>query len=128
MNHRMPRERQLAIVPIPVLVLAMVALWVADVRVAWPLPPLTLLVHYGAAALGVAFVVIPAARSFLGNGQPSVLMLGCGILMMDIGATVTPSAFARSSDTGFAIYNTSALLGALCHFSVWPWPLGVRSA
>jgi PAS domain S-box-containing protein len=28
-----------------------------------------------------------------------------------------PSAFARSSDAAFAIYNSSALLGALCHFS-----------
>ena len=85
MNQRSPWVNRLAIVPIPLLVLAMVALWVADVRVAWPSPPLNWLIHYGSAALGVAFIVIPAARSFLANGQPSVLMLGCGVLMMDIG-------------------------------------------
>lgn len=108
---------RLAIVPIPVLALAIVSLWVADVRVAWGSATMIWLVHYGPVALGVAFIVIPAARSFLANGQPSILMLGCGVLMMDIGVTVMPSAFARSSDSAFAIYNTSTLLGALCHFA-----------
>ena len=75
------------------------------------------LVHYGSVALGVAFIVIPAARSFLANGQPSVLMLGCGILMMDVAVVVQPMAHSRSSDVALAIYNTSALLGALCHFA-----------
>ena len=117
MNQRIQWVSRLAIVPIPVLVLAMVALWVADVRVAWASPSLIWLVHYGPVALGVTFIVIPAARSFLANGQPSVLMLGCGVLLMDIGAFAMPIGFARSSDTAFAIYNTSALLGALCHFA-----------
>ncbi len=82
MNQRSQWVSRLAIVLLPILVLAMVALWVADVRVAWPLPPLYWLVHYGSVLLGIVFIVIPAARSFLANGQPSVLMLGCGVLMM----------------------------------------------
>ena len=28
-----------------------------------------------------------------------------------------PIAFSRSTDTGFAIYNTSVLLSALCHLA-----------
>jgi hypothetical protein len=103
--------------PIPVLVVAMVALWVMDVRIAWSAPTLVWLAHYGSVTLGVAFIVIPAARCFLANGQPSVLMLGCGILMMDIGSSVMPiTNVARGLGMGFAIYNTSNLLGALCHF------------
>ena len=86
MNQRSQWVNRLAIAPIPLLVLAMVVLWVADVRVAWPSPLLNWLVHYGSVALGVVFIVIPAARSFLANGQPSVLMLGCGVLMTQIGA------------------------------------------
>ena len=93
MNQRSPWIHRLAIVPIPLMVLAMVALWVADLRVVWALPSLNWLVHYGPVALGIAFIVIPAARSFLANGQPSVLMLGCGMLMMDIGVTAMPIAF-----------------------------------
>ena len=115
MHQRTERLNRMAIMPIPLLVLAMVALWVADVRIVWSLSPLTLLVHYGSMALGVAFIVIPAARGFLANGQPSVLMLGCGILMMDVAVVAT--AAERRLDTVYAIYNTSTLLGALCHFA-----------
>jgi hypothetical protein len=108
---------RLAWLPVPLLVAMMATLWAADVRVAWSLPSMILLIHYGSVAVGVTFIVIPAARSFLANGEPGVLLLSCGILMMDIGVTAMPFAFAQSSDKAFAIYNTSALLGALCHFT-----------
>ena len=42
-------------------------------------------IKYGFAALGAVFVVIAAGRSFLADGQPSVPMLRCGVLMMGIG-------------------------------------------
>jgi PAS domain S-box-containing protein len=111
------RWHQLAWLPLPLLLAALVTLWVADVRVVWPLPLLNWIVHYGSVALGVGLVVLPAARSFLASGRPGVLMLGCGVLTMDIGAIAMPTAFARSSDTAFAIYNTSVLLSALCQFA-----------
>ena len=76
----------------------MAALWVAGVQVVWPLPPLNWLAHYGGAALGVVFIAVPAARGFLASGQPSVLTLGCGVLMMDAGVVAMPSAFERSSN------------------------------
>ena len=107
----------LAWLPIPLLTLAMVVLWVADVRVVWPVRPLSWFVHYGSVVLGVGLIVIPAARNFLTSGQPSILMLGCGVLIMDIGVVAMPIAFARSSDMAFAIYNTSVLLSAWCHFA-----------
>jgi PAS domain S-box-containing protein len=111
------RRNHLGWLPIPLLVAAMAALWVADLRVAWRLPVLSWLVHYGSAAIGVVFIVIAAGRSFLTSGQPSVLMLSCGMLMTEIGAAAMPIAFARGTGTGFAIYNISVLLSALCHFT-----------
>jgi PAS domain S-box-containing protein len=116
-DSRLSQYAWLAWLPIPLVATAMAALWVAGVQVVWPLRPLNWSVHYGGAALGVVFIVIPAVRVFLAGGEPSVLMLGCGVLMMDVGVVTMPSAFARSSDVAFAIYNSSALLGALCHFS-----------
>jgi PAS domain S-box-containing protein len=116
-DSRLSQYGWLAWLPIPLMAMAMAALWVARLQVVWPLPPLNWSVHYGPATLGVAFIVIPAARGFLASGQPSILMLGCGVLMMDVGAVAMPSAFARSSDVAFAIYNSSALLAALFHFS-----------
>jgi PAS domain S-box-containing protein len=115
-DSRLSQYAWLAWLPIPLVATALAALWVAGVQVVWPLPPVNWLVHYGGAALGVVFIAIPAARGFLASGQPSVLMLGCGVLMMDVAVVTMPSAFARSSDIAFAIYNSSALLGALCHF------------
>jgi len=106
----------LAGLSIPLFLVAIVALWVADVRVVWSSPSLNWLVHYGFSALGVALIVIPAARRFLANGQASVLMLGCGVLMSEIGAAAMPFGVARSTGAGFAIYNTSVLLSALCQF------------
>ena len=108
---------RLAIVPIPLLVIAIVALWVANPSVVWPSTYLNWLVHYGSAVVGLVFIVIPAARSFLTNRQPSVLMLGCGVLMTQIGAGAMLLVSSQSLDPGFAIYNTTTLLSALCHFS-----------
>ena len=107
----------LAWLPIPILVGAMVVLWVADLRVAWPVPLLYGLIHYGIAFLGVVFIAVPAARSFISNGQPSMLMLGCGVLMTEIGAVAMGIVSGRSLDSGFAIYNTSVFLSGLCHFT-----------
>ena len=100
-DSRLSQYAWLAWLPIPLVATAMAALWVAGVQVVWPLPPLNWLAHYGGAALGVVFIAIPAARGFLASGQPSVLMLGCGVLMMDVGVVAMPSAFARSSDIAF---------------------------
>jgi hypothetical protein len=113
--QRLPAR--LALLPIPLLLTAMAALWAADLRVVWSPPTLYWLVQYGSAALGIVFIVIPAARGFLANGQPSVLMLGCGVLMSQIGTAAMPSGVARSTSMGFAIYNTSILLSALFHFA-----------
>ncbi len=117
-SPRSPFSRYgLAWLPIPLSLLAIIALWVADVRNVWASPQLNWLVYYGFSALGIAFIVIPAARNFLASGQASVLMLGCGVLMSEIGASAMPAGIARSTGTGFAIYNTSVLLSALCHFT-----------
>ena len=110
-------RQRLAWLPIPLMAAAMVALWIADLRTTWSPQSMIWLIHYGPVALGLAFIVTPAARSFLASGQPSVLMLGCGVLMMDIGVITMPFAFARSTSAAFAIYNTSALLAALCHLA-----------
>jgi hypothetical protein len=59
------------------MVLADSTLWVADLRVAWPLPLLYWLIQYGIPALAV----IPEAGSLVANGRPSILMFDCGVTM-----------------------------------------------
>ena len=67
MKQRTSWAHRLAILPIPVLALAIVTLWVADVQVVWPMRPLNFVIHYAAAIVGLVFIVIPAARSFAGH-------------------------------------------------------------
>jgi PAS domain S-box-containing protein len=109
--------RNLALLPFPLLAATIVTLWVADARISWTLPLMYQLIHYGSGILGLLFIVFPAARSFMAGGQPGVLMLGCGVLMSQIGAIVMPLAAGQSLNQGFAAYNTSVLLSSLCHFT-----------
>ena len=102
---------------IPLCALALAGLWVADWRAVLPAPGLVWCLHVLAVAGGVLFIVVPAGRSFLAHGQPSALMLGCGIWVMDLGSIVMPAAYQHSASAAFAIYNTSLLLGALCHLA-----------
>ena len=112
MSHVLKR---LSWVPVVALVVAMLVLWGADVRVAHYSPVYNWLMHYGTGAIGIAFIVVPAARSLLAKGQPSVLMLGSGVLMTQLGAALMPIGFSRSASVAFAIYNTAILLSGLCY-------------
>ncbi len=117
-SNKMSRLSRWAWLPIPILLAAILALWVANLQVVGHSPAMIWLLHYGSVAIGIAFIAIPAAYSFLSGRQPSVLMLGCGILMMDIGVVAIRVALGTGEmSAGFAVYNTSTLLGALCHFT-----------
>jgi PAS domain S-box-containing protein len=108
----------IAWLPIPIFLAAILGLWVADVRVPYPSPALrVLLYNYGAGFIGIVLIIIPAARSFLANGQAGALMLGSAVLMTQIATGAMAAGMARSTSAGFAIYNTSVLLSALCHFA-----------
>lgn len=108
---------RLAWLPLPVLVAAMVGVWVVDPRTAWHAQPLVWLLAYGPAALAIVYIVIPAARLFLTTGQPRALMLGCGMWVMSLGVLGGASVASRSLDLNWAIYNPAFLLSALCHFA-----------
>ncbi len=111
------RWTRLAWLPIPLLIFAMVALWVVNLRIVWPAPLLQGLLTYGLPLFAVGFIVLPTAHSFLGEGQPSVLMMSCAILMAQIGWIAAAIEFRQSLDTGFAIYSTAVFLSALCHLA-----------
>jgi PAS domain S-box-containing protein len=71
MNQRSPWVHRLAIVSIAVLVLAMVALWVADLRGVWSSPTMTWLVHYGPMVLGMAVLASARERRAQGTSLPA---------------------------------------------------------
>jgi PAS domain S-box-containing protein len=111
-----PLFRQLPLLPVPLAILAIAALRIAHLQIVFHHSTFFLSIQLCAGILGIVFIVIPAARSFLMNKQPTFLMIGCGVLVSQIGATVFGFEFSRSVNVGFTIYNTSVLVSALCHF------------
>ena len=101
---------------IPLLVGSILALWVANLQMAWSAPLLQNFCFYGPPVLAVLLIVIPTARNFLKDGQPIVLMLGCAVLIAQIGWVVSSLVFASNPDKFFAAYNFPALLASVCHF------------
>lgn len=102
--------------PIPLCLAAVGVVWAADLRVVWSWPPLNLAVLFGVTALILLGIVIPSARSFLINKQPSVLMLGCGMLLVAVGPLAVLVGLSRSQNSDFAIHSIAMLLSALCQF------------
>ena len=108
---------RLAWLPIPLLLLLMAALWIADIRTPWPFPPLYWLLNYGPVILIVGFIVLPTIGAFLAHGHPGVLMLGCAMWVVALGVAVAAVAGPRSLDTAWASYNSAVLLSAMCQFA-----------
>jgi PAS domain S-box-containing protein len=102
---------------IPLALAAIVVLWILDLRIVWPRPILIWCMLGASLIAGIGLIVIPTARRFLANGEPTVLMLGAGALVTQIGAAATVLEISRGPNQSFAIYNTSLLLTAVCHLS-----------
>jgi PAS domain S-box-containing protein len=111
------RWTRFAWLPIPLLMAAMAGLWVAGLRTVWHAPFLFWLSDTGSAVFAIVFIVAPAARQFVARGQLSVLLLGCGVLVVQLGVFVGAIGLRQSLNAGFAIFTLSALLSALCHFA-----------
>lgn len=93
----------------------MLVLWLADIGFVRHQAWLDWLAHRAVPVFSILLIVIPSARTFLENHRPSVLMLGCEVLILQISLALAPTAFAHNPNTAFTIYNTSALLAAVCH-------------
>jgi phosphoserine phosphatase RsbU/P len=76
-------------------------------------------------ALNVAFltaipllIAVLAAHSYLLDGSPTLLFLGCGTLILAIGALLAPMQVGGPGANGIVtVYNTAALLAALCYLT-----------
>jgi len=95
----------------------MVGFWVMGAQGAWRSLPLLWLFAYGPTVLAMGFIVVPAARAFLADGQPSVLMLGCGMWVLSLGVVGGASVASRGLDLNWAVYDTALLLSAVCQFA-----------
>jgi PAS domain S-box-containing protein len=115
------RWERLVWLPVPVLTVAIVGLWVADLRPAYESYHLLLLLNCiftWLATLGIAYV---AAHSFLVNGQPGLVMLGSGSLLWG-GSSMAASALLDSSgNLTVTVHNLGVCGAALCYLGGFLW-------
>jgi PAS domain S-box-containing protein len=109
------------------LMTAIVILICHPIEAAWNSP--ILLLAFNALFLSTVSLVISilAVHSYLTGQGKSVLLLGCGTLALGLGAIIAglpPTA----SDPNYTatVYNTAALLAAVCHLTGTAWALWRR--
>ncbi len=113
---------RLAWLPIPLLLVAMVVLWSADLRTAHESPLLLAVLNLVFSMLIPLLVACLIGRSFLRRGAPGLLMLGCGLVLWGcaamvvvIAALVATGGKPLNMQAIAPIHNLCVWLSAACH-------------
>jgi PAS domain S-box-containing protein len=114
-------KRHLSFIPIPALIVIIVALYLI-IKPSVFFEPIWLLPITNTVFVTLIFLIVAyiAMRNFKATGRVQILLLGCGVLTFGIGGEA--AGWLRSVPGGGAnlnvtIYNTGALIGAAFHFA-----------
>ena len=115
------RWQRRAWLPIPLLLTAIVALWVADPRTVYESRGLMVLLNLFFTWLASFCICTLTARGFLTTGQPGLLMFGCGSLLW--GSTSLAAAMIVGPDANptVTVHNLGVFGASLCHFAGMVW-------
>ena len=111
------RLTSLAWLPIPILLVAIVVLWAANLRVSHELPNLLMGLNFVFAVLASLIVVYLIGRSFLVRGSPGLLLVGCGVVLWGLAGEVGIAVSHGNANNFITIHNTCVWLSALCHLA-----------
>ncbi len=110
-----PAARWLAWAPVPLLLIAIIALRIVDLRVA-PLSPFQLAaLDFPLRTVTTCVVIVLVGRSFLARGVPAQLLLGCGVAVWSVSGFVTSGMGHLPANLGVTISNLGILLAGVCH-------------
>ncbi len=111
------RLSRLAWLPVPVLLVAVGALWAANLRSFYGSFLLITVLDFGFLTLPSLAVAFLIGRGFLVKPGPGMLGLGCGVLIWGTGSLVT-SIFAHGNpNTSATVYALSVWLAACAHLA-----------
>lgn len=108
-------------IPVPLLLVVIAGLWVADPPAVFTSPSLVLLPNLLFTWLPTLCIGFLAARSFLGAGQSSLLMFGCGTLFWGVTSLAAALWFDATGNITITIHNLGVLGAALCHLGGMLW-------
>ena len=103
--------------PIPVLLVAIVVFWTADLQGSHESIYALLVLNLHCSTLVCLFVAYLIARSFLAHAMPGLLLLGCGVVIWGPAGVVATAAAQGDADLSIMIYNCCVWLSALCHLA-----------
>ncbi|HBE79241.1 MAG TPA: hypothetical protein DDW65_15935, partial [Firmicutes bacterium] len=109
--------RQLAWLPIPFFLVLMIILWVLHLKGEYELPALMIIVNFLVRTLACLLIMYLVGRSFLVNGAPYLLMIGCGMAIWMASGFVSTASLSREANFGVTISNVGIWMAALCHLS-----------
>jgi PAS domain S-box-containing protein len=109
------RLRQLAWLPIPILLCVMVVLWVADPSAVYEPPHLLMAINLLFSLPGALLVAYQAGRGFLLRGNPGLLGFGCGMLFWGSAGPVGGILVPYGPGVVVTAHNILIWLAAFCH-------------
>jgi PAS domain S-box-containing protein len=117
-RHQSDRLNRMGWLSIPILFVALIFYFYStNSTEVYQHPRLTILLGLVFTTFGSVLVAFLAGRSFLYHGLPSLLMLGCGALVLGAGSVVSTTIDPTDINGQVAVYNLSVFLSALCHLA-----------
>ncbi|HUO08411.1 MAG TPA: DUF4118 domain-containing protein [Phycisphaerae bacterium] len=109
--------RRWAWAPIPVLLLATLALGFVNIPVAYEVPLLVMGLNFVTRTLACLWIMFLSGRSFLKSGAPGLLLLGCGAAIWGISGFIASPSLAPDVNFSAAVSSVGLWVSALCHLT-----------
>jgi len=116
-NDGTRRLGRLAWAPIPLLLAAILVLWLADLRGSHESHFLGIALNIVFSTVASLFVAYLIARSFLVRGTAGLLLLGCGVVLWGLAGVVATAVAGDDVNVLITIHNSCVCLSALCHLA-----------
>jgi PAS domain S-box-containing protein len=112
---RVSRRFRLAWWPIPLLLVAILGLWVADLPTSYESRRLLVALTWWFWTLPALAIAILVGRGYLARSTPGLLLFGCGVLIWGAAGPLSSLLLAYGSNAAIGAHNVLACLAALCH-------------
>jgi PAS domain S-box-containing protein len=109
-------QRWHVLLPIPLLMIVIAGLWVADLHTVYESHALLVVLNLVFIWLASLFICVLTAYSFLGSGHPGLLLFGCGALLWGLTSLAAAIIADSTINPSITVHNLGVFAAALCHF------------
>jgi len=102
---------------IPLFLLSMIGLRLANLRDSYDSVTLTLVLNFVFVTLVSGYIAYLVARGYLVRGAPGLLLLGCGVVIWGATGLVSNAVARGSANISVTIHNSCVYVSAFCHLA-----------